>query len=345
AAPALTPGTGILLVDKDSATIPAATVNALRIGGVDTVYIIGGEGAVPAALATALDNLPNYNCAGAVETVPILGTPKTLDIVRIGGNDRYETGRNVAERPGLGAAGTVDYDGTAADPDGPACSAKKTAILATGENFPDALVAGPVSFQGLVPVGAPGGTVVPPGLAGCGNNGGFPLILTTGTALHPQAASALTNLGIQQVIIMGGTAAVTTATESAVQAIGGITTRRFAGLNRLDTAKQFDDFAIGFLGYSRTVVSVARGDTFPDALTGGPNAGTPGPTPNVIALTESPTTVGTETTAFFKSRPGTVGVFGATAPLSPITDVDVYGGTAAVADSTVSAILATISQA
>ena len=326
-------GTGILLVDSTSATVPTATVNALRNRGVDKVFIIGGTTAIPPALATALDNLPNYDCAG----VP----SGTIDLERIGGADRYETGRLVAERPGLGVAGTADYDGTAADPDGPACAPRKTAIVATGVNFPDALVAGPVAFNGHNMPGA--GSAVPPGTPGCGDGLGFPLILTTGNALHPQASQALTNLGIQQVLIMGGASAIDPSVETAIQGIGGITTKRFAGTNRLDTAKQFGEFAIDFLGYSRTQVSVARGDTFPDALAGAPHAAaTPA---NVIVITENAGTIGAETLAFFGERQGTPGVYGAPTSLDVVTQLFAYGGTTALADGTVNGILARISQA
>ncbi|MGH9180930.1 MAG: cell wall-binding repeat-containing protein, partial [Acidimicrobiales bacterium] len=181
--------TGILLVDPSSGTIPPPTVNALRNRGVDRVIIIGGTVAVPAVLATALDALPNVNCLGVTEATP----NDTIAVTRIEGDTRYQTAQRVAEQPGLGVAGTADYDGTAADPDGPACAPRKTAVLATGENFPDAVVAGPVAYEGVPAFTNP-----------CGNNGGFPLILTTGNALHPDAAAALTNLGIQQVLIMGG---------------------------------------------------------------------------------------------------------------------------------------------
>ncbi|HVL92893.1 MAG TPA: cell wall-binding repeat-containing protein [Acidimicrobiales bacterium] len=257
------------------------------------------------------------------------------------GADRYVTARNIAERPGLGAAGTADYDGTPADPDGTACLPRKTAILATGENFPDALVAGPVAFNGHNVPG--GGSAVPPGTPGCGDGQGFPVILTTGASLHPQAAAALTNLGIQQVLVMGGNVAVAPAVVTAVQAINSITVQRFDGATRLDTAKRFAEFAIDFLGYNRTVVSVAVGNNFPDALAGGPHAGT---TPaNAIVLTETPTSVGAETLAFFRDRQGVSGVFGAPTPLEPILGIDVYGGPIAVSDAAVASILGAISQA
>ena len=330
-------GTGILLVDRDSATLPAATVNALRNRGVDKVTIIGGTTAVPAALATALDALPNVTCAGATQAAP----NDTIAVERIDGADRYATARNVAERPGLAAAGTADYDGTPADPDGPSCLARKTAILATGTNFPDALVAGPVAYNGhnlgSVP---PAPLPVPPA---CGDGQGFPVILTPSTALDPQAAAALTNLGIQQVLVMGGNTAIDPAVVTAVQAINSITVRRFAGTNRLDTARLFAEFAVNFLGYDRTAVAVARGDGFPDALAGGPFAGVM--PAKAIVLTESPTSAGAETLAFFRARQGTSGVYGAPTPLTPIAAVDVFGGTGAITDATVSSILGAVSQA
>jgi putative cell wall-binding protein len=330
-------GTGILLVDRNSTSLPAATINALRNRGVDTVTIIGGPTAVPAVLANALDLLPNVTCAGATQAAP----NDTIAVERIEGADRYETARLVAAAGAAiaGGVGTADYDGTSAAPFGGTCNARRTAILATGQNFPDALVAGPVAFNG---VNVPAASPTPPG-PGCGNGEGFPVILTTSGTLNSQAASALTTLGIEQVLIMGGNTAIDPAVVTSVQGINSITTRRFAGTNRLDTARQFAEFAIDFLGYSRTLASVARGDDFPDALAGGPHAGTAPAA--AILLTESPTSAGAETLAFFRDRHGSANVFGAGATLVPITELDVYGGTVAVANSVIDAIVAAISQA
>lgn len=306
-------GTGILLTNPGQ--IPSSTLNALRAEGVDNVYIVGGTGAVSTAVENQLKATQRYNCGGG----PVGGTTPNLSVTRIGGANREETARLIAEFPGLGNAGTADYDGTPADPDGTTCSAKKTAIVATSGNFPDALVAGTLAYQG----GA--------GVA-CGNNGEIPLLLTHATALHNAAKSGLTNLGIEQALIMGGTGAISAGVEASIQALG-ITTKRFAGANRNQTATLFATFVIDFLAFDDDDLSVARGDLFPDALAGGPHGGD---LSQAIILTVTPTSLGTDSTAF---------LIGSGAAFADTMDFfDVYGGTGAVSAGVLQEVLNAMSQ-
>jgi hypothetical protein len=53
----------------------------------------------------------------------------------------------------------------------------------------------------------------------------------------------------------------------------GITTERVAGPSRWDTSVALADLAIDRLGFPAGHVDLATGDTFPDALAGGPHAG------------------------------------------------------------------------
>ncbi|HAM22368.1 MAG TPA: hypothetical protein DCQ04_08845, partial [Actinobacteria bacterium] len=78
---------------------------------------------------------------------------------------------------------------------------KRTAIIATGSSFADALAVGPVAYDGI------------------------PLILTDGTTLSADAKGALTDNDITQVIIIGGTAAVSDAVKTSIEALGIFTGR------------------------------------------------------------------------------------------------------------------------
>jgi putative cell wall-binding protein len=320
-------GTGILLTNP--ASIPAATLNALRVNGINRVFIIGGTGAVSAGVETQLKGTLAYQCGGTAQVTPATN----LSVTRIGGVSREDTARAVAEFPGLDAAGVADYDGTplasgSGDPNGATCDARKTAIVATSEDFPDALAAGSVAYQGISFFDAAcleAGTYGKP----------IPLLLTRGSGLSGAASAGLQNLGIKQVLLMGGTGAISPAVESQIQNLG-IVTRRFGGANRQATAALFATFSIDFLGYDDGEVSIARGDLFPDALAGGPHSGD-SPEPNAIVLASSPSTLGADTTSWFV-RSG-VDTFGAV-----IDRAVIYGGLGAVQAQVVDAILAALSQ-
>ena len=120
-----------------------------------------------------------------------------LTVERVGGADQYQTGVAVAER--LGAVGEL---GTAG----------KTAVIASGEVFADALVAGPLSAQARLPV-----------------------LLTPRAELHDGVAGYLRSAGIKRVVLMGGTAALSDAVEEAIGDLG-IAADRMAGDTRFETA-------------------------------------------------------------------------------------------------------------
>ncbi|WP_423915950.1 cell wall-binding repeat-containing protein [Candidatus Poriferisodalis sp.] len=115
---------------------------------------------------------------------------------RITGSNRYSTGVAAAGQvkpgvmPGLG----------------------RTAIVASGEVFADALVAGPFAALGTHPV-----------------------LLSPPDQLHPDVARYLNTAGIDHVAVMGGTAALSAAVETAITELGASVTR-LAGKTRYDTA-------------------------------------------------------------------------------------------------------------
>jgi putative cell wall-binding protein len=130
-----------------------------------------------------------------------------------------------------------------------------TAIVATGANFADALAVGPaVAGKGL------------------------PLILTATASLSATAAQQLTDMGVTNVVIVGGTGAVSSAVETAIKGMG-ITTTRLAGTDRTQTAAaiatwETDTVANGGLAFTGVAtVHIANGANFPDALAAGPVAG------------------------------------------------------------------------
>jgi putative cell wall-binding protein len=276
-------GTGILLTEPNN--LPAATANAIRQAGVKNVYLVGGTQAISTAVENTLKNTNQFDCPAGTQTVP---TTK-LVVTRISGADRFVTAKNVAEFPGLNAAGTtepgLDASSTAT------CGAPvKTAIVASGENFPDALAAGTVASAGA----AVDGTDDPCDIAG----GPLPLLLTNSGALSGPAQQALVNLQIKQVILMGGNVAVTPAVQAQIAAANGITVIRIGGANRQETARLLAERLAGRYTFNYGTsqagdgdVFVARGDNFPDALAAGPLAGI---NTAPIFLSDSPNALGAQ---------------------------------------------------
>jgi uncharacterized protein YkwD/putative cell wall-binding protein len=130
------------------------------------------------------------------------------------------------------------------------------AILTNGENFPDALAAS--GFAGLLDA---------------------PVILTTPGSLSPQAASEIQRLGIKNIAIIGGKAAVSDKaaieayTLSCVESVG-----RIGGGNRTETAYLVYDVAVqaaatnGQRSPWSDAAFIATGNNFADALSAAPLA-------------------------------------------------------------------------
>jgi hypothetical protein len=200
-----------------------------------------------------------------------------------------------------------------------------TAILASGQEFQDAQSASVVAYHTKLP-----------------------LLLTPATSLSATAVSAITDLHIKQVILMGGQLAVSNTVEKALVAKTGVSVLRVAGKDYTDTARELARFeaATGTNGLGWTIggrILVARGNGFTDGLAGAvlenthnKATGTP-PKPHPLLLTESPTVVGPYLTTFLKTT-GHTGIDGNTA--KKITDITVLGGPLAVSTSTIAAMQA-----
>ena len=125
-----------------------------------------------------------------------------IDVERVHGADRFGTAVAVAERlvpgdmPGLGSGSTV--------------------IVASGDVFADALVAGPFAALGVHPV-----------------------LLTTPGELHPDVADYLRGArvrdNVRHVVVMGGTAALAQPVQDAI-VDADMKVTRLAGATRYDTA-------------------------------------------------------------------------------------------------------------
>ena len=259
----------ILLTSAES--LPAETISALKGLGATKVTIAGGTAAVSDAVEQQLKGLHAY-AAGS-------NTPQTafLSVTRLGGADRYATAAALATAHSGDYVGRIDLGVT-----GTTCQPVKTAIVASGETYPDAVAAGGLAWGGAHELG-------------CGNSGGgLPLLLTTTGGLSSAASSALTTLGISQVLLMGGTASVSSTVESQLAARPGMRLLRIGGTDRQDTAaKLAHQVLLSRAGWGQTgAFLVVRPDTFPDALAG---ALLSGARQAPVFLAASPTDLGSTT--------------------------------------------------
>jgi putative cell wall-binding protein len=297
--------TGILLTNTNS--VPASTLNGLRNEGVRNVYLMGGTTAISGAVEAQLDGTQAYDCGG--NPVPAVPGPATLTVQRIGGVDRFETAKLVAEHAGLDNDGRLDITPTDGVP-----LEQDTAIVASGLNFPDALAAGPLAYRGDDDGCCPPGDPVP--------------LLLSNTGSVPQATlDALVDLGTVNVIVTGGTAAVSDAAVAQLTA-AGYHVRRIAGATRQATAGALATAMIDEWGFNPEGAALARGDNFADVLPGGPFAGSVDET---IVLSGSPTSLSADTTAFLS---GWASAFG-----SPLFFLEVLGGTSAITPAVVQAAI------
>jgi putative cell wall-binding protein len=326
-------GTGELLTPTDS--LSAATLNAIRLEGITQVYIVGGPLAVSTAVSDQLESTLAYNCGG---TTPLTSAgPVHIEVVRIAGATEYDTAQWVAEYPAPSNVGTLNvagayvgtdrtggtgrYNDTAGNSSAApgTSSTLPTAIVATGRTFQDAESASVLSYADRIPI-----------------------LLTMPTSLSPQVSSAITNLGIKQVIVMGGPLAITDAVVSSLESLG-VSVLRIGGQDATDTAIQLADFEMGsksgHLGagwLGNGAVDVARGDYFTDGLAGAIVAAGGGRThthhPEPLVLCEGPTIVGPYLSAFL-SEAGHTGIDGDAA--DRVTSLTILGGPEAVSPSVV----------
>lgn len=288
-------GAPILLTQ--AGRLPQDTVEALRDRQVEKVFIVGGTAAISQAVEDQLKGLDTYYLDDRSSNQTIRTTGAKLQTQRLAGGSRYTTNQLVnmyaAAWGGVNTIGKTVYKYGEAG--------KYTAIVARGDNFPDALAAG-VLTAGVKPVtGAPHR-----------NDGALPLILTLPGELSSSAKDQIDNLDVEHALIVGGKAAVSDAAEKGLTEKGLTVNRLSRGADapelddRYGTAAAVAEFAMRTnvasttneypgLGFLRSYnsdgtavnanvaeVFLANGLKFPDALTAAPWIGL---NSDVLALT------------------------------------------------------------
>ncbi len=221
-------------------------------------------GGSPLAYLSIGTNYPDGVAAGAVaaaKNAPLLLTsgtslsPETAtELARLGATEVMILGGEKAISVGVEAQLAASYTvGRLSGPNRYATAAAVSAsafpgpvdvvYVATGEDFPDALVGGPAAYAH-----------------------GSPILLTAPTALSPETALELERLQPGQIIILGGPAVVSSSVEGALEAYGPVS--RIAGSDRASTAAAI----ARTLPPGATTLYVTTGSNFPDALAGTPMA-------------------------------------------------------------------------
>jgi hypothetical protein len=221
------------LLLTDPASLSDATLHEIRrvlpADGKHTIYILGGASAVSATTEARLKAL-GYN------------------VVRFGGADRYATALQIAHS-GLGDPADI--------------------ILATGDDFADALAAGPVASDGAETVNGKPAAILLSGKSAA----------TGGEAFTDPATAAYVT---SHVLANGGTGSCVN--PGAIMAVGGPALSAFEMLPAVQDKKHAKFACVdGVVGKDRyatasqlagqfgalTHVGVATGTSFPDALSGG----------------------------------------------------------------------------
>jgi beta propeller repeat protein len=182
-----------------------------------------------------------------------------IESTRLGGEDRFETACLIAEELVLYL--DEGWDGTA--------------FVTTGRNFPDALAASPLAAWA-----------------------GWPVFLSESTGLLDETEACMGDLGVETVIVLGGSVAVPLEVGSQVAALGVVEDERIGGSNRYDTAAKIAKWGVDELGMSVDTVGIATGDNYPDALALGAALG---PNGNVMMLT-SPSFLPAQTKAALEAN-------------------------------------------
>ncbi|MDH6181205.1 putative cell wall-binding protein [Microbacteriaceae bacterium SG_E_30_P1] len=146
---------------------------------------------------------------------------------RIAGANRYEVAVNISQEA---------YPGTA-----------PVVYIANGENYPDALSAGPAAAYE-----------------------GGPLLLIRPDVIPQVVQDEIQRLDPSKIVVVGGTLSVT---EGSFNVLSGLTDEmvRIAGANRFEVSRNVAEYAFG--GAEVPLAYVATGEKFPDALSAGGAAG------------------------------------------------------------------------
>lgn len=196
-----------------------------------TIYLLGGEGALGTKITTALQN----------------GGWGKENLIRISGKSRYGTASSLAlatvttSLPAITKEGNISIETI---PQGTALQSVPAVAIATGENFPDAL-----------------------GIASIAGAKKMPILLTSAKELPTETLETLKRLNPAKVYLIGGEGSISLQVE---QEIKDSLNRSSSPIHRLAGASRYDTMAAVAQEFQGEIqnLSFATGEDFPDALAG-----------------------------------------------------------------------------
>ncbi|MGD8149998.1 cell wall-binding repeat-containing protein [Ornithinimicrobium sp. Y1694] len=242
----------------------------LVAAGAALMLVAGG-----AANAATFPASPEAPDAQPNPDAPVLPNPTQVE--RISGADRYATAAEIARNYPAGTTGTV--------------------IIASGQNFPDAL-------SSQLAASVTGAELNAERFAGSP----VPILLTRTDSLPGATASALRDLAPSKIVIVGGEGAVSETVATQLQGYAA-TVQRISGANRYDTSAA----VAATYPAGAPVVYVATGADYPDALAAGARAGRDGVP---VLLTRSDRLDGATASALEHLAPESVVVIGGSGAVS-----------------------------
>lgn len=174
------------------------------------------------------------SCASPVAASPVAPAEVTVSgpsIERIAGNNRYDTAVEISKK---------------------GWTASDVVVVATGQNFPDALAGAPLAAAHDAP-----------------------LLLSQTSGLPASVSAEVTRLGATTAYVLGAEAALGANVVIQLKAAGVTNVIRIKGANRYDTAAKIAEEVVAKRGPAYRVV-IAAGENFPDALAVGGFAGANG---------------------------------------------------------------------
>ncbi|MFB2554848.1 cell wall-binding repeat-containing protein [Herbiconiux liangxiaofengii] len=199
----------------------------VTVDGTHTAYTLKGGATLRVPLTQVAGGSTIVVSVAGVTILDQVVPPSSIPTpaARISGSDRYEVAVNVSKQ---------------SHPDG-----ADTVFLVSGENFSDALSAGPLA-----------------------THSNAPLLLTTKTSLPGEVRDELARLAPTSIVVVGGPNSVANAVITDLERDYSV--RRITGADRFALSRAV---ATEWAGDSPATVYVATGSTFPDALSAGAAAG------------------------------------------------------------------------
>lgn len=206
------------------------------------LLLVPRVGTLPSVVATELKRLqPSYitifGGTGAVSAdmaAQLKAFAGTTEVYREAGSDRYETAELLANYATTWSGSTPDH------PD--------VVYVANGSTFADALSGGAAAALE-----------------------GAPLLLTPRDRLHDRTAGALAGINPAEIIVLGGTGAISSATFTQLKGYAKSVVR-IGGVDRFDTSARLSK-AMFPVATDAAEVFLANGLTYPDALAATPAVG------------------------------------------------------------------------